>query len=184
MDTKYIHLSWMDVEEACIKIYEEMKRDGYTPQSIVALLRGGVVPARIFSDYFDILLDFFALDVKLYDGINDRRDQPDIKEFYGDVRGKETLIVDDIWDSGKTMNAVLNYLGEEKVKTATLCWKKTAQGKPDYYAIAVEDNVWVIFPWEVREHIRGSELLPLNLQKNTKLSLLRIKRNRRCKIMI
>jgi len=126
MDTKYIHLSWMDVEEACIKIYEEMKRDGYTPQSIVALLRGGVVPARIFSDYFDILLDFFALDVKLYDGINDRRDQPDIKEFYGDVRGKETLIVDDIWDSGKTMNAVLNYLGEEKVKTATLCWKKTA----------------------------------------------------------
>ena len=153
-DIKYIYLSWFDIEEACLKIYKKMKDDEYAPESIIALLRGGVVPARIFSDYFDILLDFFALDVKLYDGINNSKDKPDVKEFYGDVRGKKTLIVDDIWDSGRTMNAVLDHLNEEQVKTSTLCWKKTAEGKPDYYAITVEENEWVIFPWEMKEFVR------------------------------
>ncbi len=131
-----------------------MLRDNYTPEAIVGLLRGGVVPARIFSDCFNILLDFFALDVKLYDGVNQRRETPDVKSFYGDVKGKKTLIIDDIWDSGKTMNAVLNYLNDENVKTATLCWKKTAIHKPDYYAIEVEAMEWVIFPWEIREFNR------------------------------
>jgi len=135
-------------------MYGKMLADDYAPEAIISLLRGGVVPARIFSDYFNILLDFFALDVKLYDGVNKRREQPDIKSFNGDVKGKETLIIDDIWDSGKTMNAVLDYLNEEKIKTATLCWKKTAKVKPDYYAIDVEDDEWIIFPWEIREFSR------------------------------
>ena len=50
---KYVHLSWLDVEDACLKIFRQMSEDDYQPESIVALLRGGVIPARIFSDYFN-----------------------------------------------------------------------------------------------------------------------------------
>jgi len=153
-DIEYVYLSWDDVEDSCDQIYNKMLADNYSPEAIVSLLRGGVVPARIFSDYFNILLDFFALDVKLYDGVNKRREKPDIRSFDGNVKGKKTLIVDDIWDSGKTMNAVLDYLGEEQIKTATLCWKRTAKAKPDYFAIDIADNQWVVFPWEIREFDR------------------------------
>ena len=64
------------------------------------------------------------------------------------------LIVDDIWDSGKTMNAVLDYLGEEDITTATLFWKETAKEKPTYYANIAGRNEWVVFPWEKYEFNR------------------------------
>jgi hypoxanthine phosphoribosyltransferase len=144
-------MGWEDVEKSCLSIYSQMCCCNYKPEAIIALLRGGVVPGRIFSDYFNILLDFFALDVNLYDGIGVRRDKPDIKPFDGDVQGKKILIIDDIWDSGKTMNAVLDYLNEEDVTTATLYWKETSEGKPDYYAETVREDVWLVFPWEKYE---------------------------------
>jgi len=133
----------------------------YRPQCVIGLLRGGIVPARIFSDYFDILLDFYALDVKLYDGINKRRDEPTVKAFNGDVKDKSILIVDDIWDSGKTMKAVLNTLEGEDITTATLFWKEKADKKPDYYAKVAKKNEWIVFPWERdefrRELIKGKD---------------------------
>jgi len=158
MDTKdkrkYRYLSWEDIEKASLSIYSEMCRDGYAPQSIIALLRGGIVPARLFSDFFNILLDFFALDVTLYDSIGIRKPEPTIKPFNGDVKGKRVLIVDDIYDSGKTMKAVLEYLKGEDITTATLYWKETANGKPDYYAEVVKENEWLVFPFEKYEFWR------------------------------
>ena len=151
---EYKYLSWQQVQEACFFIYTQMLKDGYVPDSIVALLRGGVVPGRIFSDFFDTILDFFALDVKLYEGIGNQRDEVQIKAFHGDVKNKKILILDDIWDSGKTMEVVLDSLDCEDVTTATLLWKETAKEKPNYYAEIVRDNEWVVFPWETCEFRR------------------------------
>ena len=153
-DHEYVRLTWQDIQISCFHIFSQMNADGYKPQSIIGLLRGGVVPARIFSDFFDILLDFYALDVKLYTNIGVADSNPRIRPFYGDVKGKSILIVDDIWDSGKTMNAVLDYLKEETVKTATVCWKETAEKKPDYYSRVVRKNEWMVYPWETYEFER------------------------------
>jgi len=157
VEQKYIPISWIDTEDACLKIYNLMCKNNYHPECIVGLLRGGVVPGRMFSDYYNILLDFFALDVKLYSGTIINKDEPEIKTFYGDIKGKKILIVDDIWDSGKTMGAVLDYLGNEDITTATLYWKKTAKGRPNYYAETSERNEWIIFPWERIEFKREME---------------------------
>ena len=107
-----------------------------------------------FSDYFNILLDFFALDVKLYDGIGIKKETPIIQPFSGDVKGKKILIIDDIWDSGDTMRAVLEYLGEEDVTTATLFWKETANTEPTYFNEKAKENEWIVFPWETYEFAR------------------------------
>ena len=154
---EYNHLSWNDVEQSCLSIYSQMLQKNYRPDCIIGLLRGGVVPARIFSDYFDILLDFYALDVKLYDGINSRKKEPEIKSFYGNVEGKRVLVVDDIWDSGKTMRAVLAELKDTDITTATLFWKETADGKPDYFARYSLSEEWIIFPWESCEFGREKD---------------------------
>jgi hypoxanthine phosphoribosyltransferase len=132
-----------------------MLRDNYKPDCIVGLLRGGIVPARIFSDYFNIMLDFFALDVKLYEGINRRKEKPVIGPFsYDLVKKKDIFIVDDIFDSGKTMEAVLEYFRKEKVTTATLFWKETASKKPNYYAEVAKKDEWIVFPFEKHEFRR------------------------------
>jgi len=127
----------------------------YKPDCIIGLLRGGIVPARIFSDYFNIILDFFSLDVKLYEGINKRKEKPVIGPFsYDLIKGKKILIIDDIYDSGKTMEAVLAYLSEENVVTATLFWKETASKKPNYYAKVAKKDEWIVFPFEKFEFDR------------------------------
>lgn len=157
------HISWDDVENQCYSIYSQMLEKQYKPDAIVGLLRGGVVPARIFSDLFGILLDFFALDVKLYDGIDIRKENPVIGPFDREIiRGRSVLIVDDILDSGRTMKAVLECLRGEKVTTATLFWKETAKEKPDYYAEIAKHNEWIVFPFEKQEFGREMSQLPTN----------------------
>jgi hypothetical protein len=129
-----------------------MVSNQYHPNAIIGLLRGGVIPARIFSDYFNILLDFFALDVKLYNGVNKTREKPVIGPFsLNAIKGRKILLLDDIYDSGRTMESVLEYLKGEDITTATLLWKETAKKKPDYYAQIAEENTWIIFPWEKHE---------------------------------
>jgi len=154
MKLDFRFIGWQDVENSCLSIYSKMRCDKYQPEAIIALLRGGIVPGRIFSDYFNILLDFFALDIKLYESVGVARDTADIRSFYGSVKGKKILIIDDIWDSGKTMEAVLDYLGEERVSTATLFWKETANKKPTYHANTAKENEWIVFPWEKYEFHR------------------------------
>jgi hypoxanthine phosphoribosyltransferase len=155
IDRKFKFLSWYEMEEACLAIYRKMKRDNYVPDSIIGLLRGGVVPARIFADYFGIVLDFFALDVKLYDGIGVRKEKPLIRYDFKDedLKGR-ILVIDDIFDSGKTMKAVLDHFKGKDITTATLYWKEKAPGKPNYYARVAEKEEWIVFPFEVYEFKR------------------------------
>jgi len=156
-DITYRYLSWGDIEKACLSIYANMCRDNYAPDVILGLLRGGVVPSRIFLDFYQITIDFCSIDVKLYDGINLKKPSPKIKSFLNDdIEGKKVLVVDDIWDSGKTMKAVLDYLKNHntQVTTATLYFKETEVGQPDYYANVVPKEEWLVFPWEKYEFWR------------------------------
>ena len=153
MNPNFKFISWNDLEYYCDKIYTQMLKDDCKPDCIIGLLRGGIVPARIFSDHFNILIDFFALDVKLYTGVNRRMEKAKIKAFDGDVKGK-ILVVDDIYDSGKTMEVVLEHLKGKEVTTATIFWKESAKNKPDYYAEVAKENEWIVFPFEMAEFNR------------------------------
>ena len=154
-DINYRYLSWYDVEDACFSIcHTEMYKDKYKPDCIIGLSRGGIIPARLFSDYFDVVEDVFSMDVKAYQGIKDVMEEAVIRPFHDDVKGKNILVVDDIWDSGMTMRAVLKYLKGESVTTATLFWNSKVKDKPNYYAEVAKEGEWVVFPWEKQETLR------------------------------
>ena len=150
-DINYEYLSWWDIDDACSEIYSQMLLNKYTPDCIIGLSRGGVIPSRIFSDYFDVVEYFFSLDVKLYNGIRSTTGKAVIRPFHGDVKGKRILVVDDIWDSGMTMKAVLEYLKGEDITTATLYWNSKVKDKPNYYANITKEGAWIVFPWEKEE---------------------------------
>lgn len=154
----FVHLSWQDVEDSCVNIYNRILEDNIEINAILALFRGGVVPGRIFADLFDVVFDFYGMDAKFYTGINSTMEKVKIRPSSDiDVSGKKLLIVDDIWDSGRTMEAALIELETkltEHIVTATLVWKVTAKGQPSYFD-KIADNEWIIFPWEKREFTRG-----------------------------
>ena len=155
MSQEFRFLDWTDIDELCLSLYKKMAKDNYVPDAIVGLLRGGVIPARIIADYFGIVLDFFALDVKLYDGIGVKKEEPIIRYDFkdSDISGK-ILIIDDIYDSGKTMKAVLEHFKGKDITTATLLWKETALEKPNYYVDIAKEHEWVVFTWETMEFKR------------------------------
>lgn len=156
IDKKFRFLDWYDIDGLCLSLYSQMAKNAYVPDAIIGLLRGGVVPARIMADYFGIVLDFFALDVKLYEGIGIRKASPIMRYAFKhkDIEDKKILVIDDIWDSGKTMRAVLDHFEGKEIVTATLLWKETAIEKPNYYAEVSKDEEWVVFPWEPFEFKR------------------------------
>ena len=76
------------------------------------------------------------------------------KELKHLVKKKNILLVDDILDSGRTVEAVISYMKLKKptsVKTVTLLCRKSNKRKPTFFAEECEDGEWIVFPWEQNE---------------------------------
>ena len=158
---KYAHLSWDDVEKSCINMYAAMKSDSYYPDVIIGLLWGGVVPTRIFVDLFATdRLNAHVIYASLYNNIGVAKDKVDLVSHYcaKDLTGKKVLIIDDIWDSGRTMRAALQSLIQYDciVTAATLVYKNVdAAIAPHYYDKVLSDRgIYIVFPWEKYEFYR------------------------------
>lgn len=152
--TKFQPISWREVEEGCAYIAEKILRDRVKIDAIIGVLRGGWIPARLLSDYLGVH-DMGALEIKFYRGVGETAEKPVVTQpLIIDVRGKNILVVDDVSDTGKTLNVAVNFLslyGPKKILTATLYFKPWSMYRPDYYAY--ETDAWIIFPWDKAETV-------------------------------
>jgi|Deesub1362A_J573_1020465.scaffolds.fasta_scaffold00005_131 hypothetical protein len=152
---EYVRLSWDDIVEDCKKIARHIKEKNIDFDIIVGIARGGWVPARILSDLLDND-EIYTVRVKFYKSIGETDDKPLIlhpTQF--NVSGKKILLVDDIADTGRSLEVVIRHLkerGSGKLYVVTLVKKPHSQFQPDFYV--EETKKWVIFPWEVYETIR------------------------------
>ncbi len=121
---------------------------------LLMITRGGVVPGGMISEALDIKYILTAA-VEFHTGVQKRLAWPTFLQFPGDslLRGRNILVVDDVWGSGRTIMTVKSRI-ETAGATAELCvlHYKPAESMfrdaaPDYYA-AVTD-AWVIYPWEI-----------------------------------
>ncbi len=166
---KYLHLSWEDIENSCLNIYSKIKQDEYKPDIIIGCMWGGIIPTRLFVDLFDMDREKIKLVyASLYKGIDKRKDEVSIQPFYekNDILNKNLLVLDDIFDTGKTMKAVLKHLKECccNVRVATLVVRVPvntidygnqfgADNFPNYFDRIVREE-WTKFPWERYEFWR------------------------------
>ena len=144
-------LSWDDVNRLIDELLPQF-RGGY--DALLMITRGGVVPGGILSEALDIKYILTAA-VEFHTGVQKRLAWPTFLQFPGDslLRGRNILVVDDVWGSGRTIMTVKSRI-ETAGATAELCvlHYKPAENMfrdaaPDYYA-AVTD-AWVIYPWEI-----------------------------------
>lgn len=98
--------------------------------SIYGIPRGGLVPAVILSHKFNAPL---ILDPKLIT--------------------KDTLVVDDISDSGQTFLEI----SKESCTTLSLFKRHSSKFCPNYFGIVVYDDRWIQFPWETDKTTRDRE---------------------------
>ncbi|MCW4024644.1 MAG: phosphoribosyltransferase [Candidatus Bathyarchaeota archaeon] len=130
-------------------------RQTFQPDLIVAICRGGLVPARILSDLLENP-NIATIQIKYYVGIAKTENIPELKQpVTGSVEGKKVLLVDDISDSGESLKLAKTHLieqGAKEVKIATLYHKQTSITTPDYFE--KQTNNWIVFPWDTKEAIR------------------------------
>jgi hypoxanthine phosphoribosyltransferase len=152
--TKFKPVSWREIEEGCLNIAEQIANNHEHVDIIVGILRGGWIPARLLSDYLGVD-SMGAIEVKFYRGIGETAERPVVTQpLIVDVRDKVVLVVDDVSDTGKTLNTVVGFIthyGPRKVLTATIYVKPWSMYRPDYYY--EETDAWIIFPWDKAETI-------------------------------
>ncbi|MEM0060756.1 MAG: phosphoribosyltransferase [Fervidicoccaceae archaeon] len=152
---RFLTLSWKDIEEASMVISEKISSSGFTPQVIVGILRGGWIPARILSDLLDVK-EVGALEIKFYRGIEERSERPVITQpLVCDVKDKNVLIVDDVADTGKSLQVALGAVslyGPKQIKSVSLYTKPWSVIVPDFYF--AQTDKWIVFPWEKRETLQ------------------------------
>jgi xanthine phosphoribosyltransferase len=173
---KKIYYSWQDIENQTQEILRQLQRDAWRPDYVVGLTRGGLVPATLISQYLEVPME--CLKVSLRD--NEHGPESNLwmaEDAYGykvfdpmassDGR-KQILIVDDINDSGATLNWIKqdwpsgcfpndherwDCIWNDNVRVATLVDNEASKSelKISYSAIDLnkaEEDVWIVFPWE------------------------------------
>ena len=145
-----IHLSWEQIEDAVATVVAELPRDYY--DLLLVVTRGGMVPACLISEQTDIR-NIVAAAVMFYMGVGETLPDPVFLQFPADplLYGKRVLIVDDVWDTGRTIVAVKQRViaAGGHPHLAVLHYKPTHSlydDRPDYYATTTD--AWIVYPWD------------------------------------
>lgn len=145
-------VSWDEVVDWVRGLAAKIEESGWRPDLVVAVSRGGFVPARLLCDFMDIS-DLLAVQSQHWVEAARAAERAILKYPYRiDAQGKRVLVVDDIVDTGETLELARDFIASEwkpaEVRTAAMQWISTvAKFKPDYYYLEVRDWTWFQYPW-------------------------------------
>ena len=142
-------MQWDDLGGGTRELAETIQADGYVPDIVLAIARGGLLVAGAIGYALDVK-NVFTMNVEFYTGVDERLDMPMILPPVPDLIDLEearVLIADDVADTGRTLLLVKDFcagkVGEvrcavlyEKPRTTVACeyvWKRT--------------DLWIDFPW-------------------------------------
>ena len=123
------NIDWEEIDALVFRLLYKIRISDLKFKNIYGLQRGGLIPAVMLSHQLGI---------------------PMVK---GDI-GPDTLIVDDICDSGETLDRLVKkyqtlYSFPFNLKTAVLHYKPhTSCFEPTFYSEKWNKDVWLVYPWE------------------------------------
>lgn len=151
------------------RLARQVQADHFYPELVIAVARGGFVPARLLCDYLDIY-NLTCIRIAHYTG-TDKAERARLSiPLNIDIRDMSVLLVDDVDDSGETLQLALTHLRSFEpavVRTAVLHHKTVSSVVPEYYAEEVIQWRWITYPWAVTEDvlslIRKAHPLPADI---------------------
>ncbi len=151
-------ISWERAVELAGRLSNKIKSSGYRPDLVIAIGRGGYIPARIVCDFL-LQSHLTSIKVEHWDVAASRRPEATIRfPLSVEIHNQKILIIDDITDTGDTLRTAVNYvndLGAGEIKTGVLQHKTTSFFVPDFCAEVIREWVWIIYPWAAHEDLVG-----------------------------
>lgn len=153
-------------------IVRAMNHDGFRPDYIVGLTRGGLVPAVMLSHYLDVPMHSLGVSLRDNTGLGPESNCWMAEDAYGyksedDQDPKRILIVDDINDSGATLNWIREDWQSSCIPDDTDRWESIWGGTTRFAVMVnneasdfkdvnyvgqsinkLEEPIWCVFPWE------------------------------------
>jgi hypoxanthine phosphoribosyltransferase len=151
-----LHVSWDEYNTLVERLAQKVYESGVKFNQIICIARGGLRVGDVLSRIYDQPLAILSTHSYSSEG-GTIRGELVIAEHMTMTKprlGERVLLVDDMVDSGHTLEAVYHELPKRfphitDLKTAVLWWKQCSVFKPDYYVEYLADNPWIHQPFEV-----------------------------------
>ncbi len=142
-------LTWELYGEAGRELAQQIADSGFVPDVVLGIARGGLIPAGSIAYALDCK-NLFTMNVEFYTGVGTTRDVPVMLPPLLDATeldGLSVLIVDDVADSGKTLQMVQEFCEGHSsyVRSAVIYEKPRSVIRADY--VWRHTDKWINFPW-------------------------------------
>ncbi len=160
-----LHVTWDQYNTLVERLALIVHDSGYDFNQIICIARGGLRVGDVLSRIYERPLAILSTHSYSAEGGTVRGELviAEHMTMTSPRLGERVLLVDDMVDSGKTLELVYRTLPQRfrniaECRTAVLWWKACSTFKPDFHVEYLPDNPWIHQPFEVYDTLRPSEL--------------------------
>ena len=165
-DGKHLYVSYDEYHGLIEKLALKIHQSGWEFDTILCLARGGLRPGHILSRIFDKPLAIMSTSSYRAEA-GKVQGHLDIGRFIATPKGEiagRVLLVDDLADTGVTLNAVVkrlkeNYAPITELRTAVIWTKGVSTFQADYSVEDLPTNPWIHQPFEGYDNLTAEKLM-------------------------
>ena len=132
------YLSWDEIENLIKIIGSKIREKNEKYDSIIGIKNGGIIPARLISKELEINeIEFISNKQNHYN-----------KSFHSISKEKKYLLIDEIYDTGKTFLEIKDYLKNIEYNFVCLLSRYKIDDDKIIVGKILNNKKWIVFPWE------------------------------------
>ena len=163
-------VSWEEYCKIVEKLAIQIDESGYKPDILLGVMRGAGLCIDLLSRIFKLPTAYIAIQSYSGKGMEDKQGKlifaREISSIAGNNKFKKLLLVDDLSDTGLTLEASIAFLKKyppikdhiQEIKTACLWRKKKSTYSPDFCPVRLDSNPWIVQPFEHWEETRIEDI--------------------------
>ncbi len=167
--TEKLIINWDEYNQTVEKLAIQIHESGYQPSILIGIMRGAAPMIDVLSRIFKLKCAYLAVESYSGKGIEDEQGDIVFSREMSSIApsmGGKILLCDDLSDTGITFNKSIDWLKKykpikdkiENIKTATLWKKEKSTFEPDFCAVKLKSNPWIVQPFEIYEEIRIQDI--------------------------
>ncbi|MDA9177680.1 phosphoribosyltransferase domain-containing protein [Candidatus Pelagibacter sp.] len=171
--SKKMIVEWDEYKNIVEKLAIEIHKN-YKPTVLIGIMRGAAPIIDILSRILKLPIAYIVIQSYSGQGMEDKQGQlmfaREISSLANDKDFSKVLLIDDLSDTGLTLNKSIEWLKNygptkdyiKEVKTACLWKKKSSTFEPDFCPVRLDSDPWIVQPTEHYEELSIEEIILKN----------------------